>query len=72
MAFFIGAGILSLSVGFLFIVSPNTIRRINEAGTRMITSIDSAVFSRRLGVGFTLMISSVLFFFVAYYIHARG
>ncbi|MFQ5464972.1 MAG: hypothetical protein ACE5EI_03500 [Thermodesulfobacteriota bacterium] len=72
MGFFIVAGILSLSVGFLFIVSPNTIRRINEAGTRMITNIDSAVFSRRLGVGVTLMISSLLFFFVAYYMYARG
>lgn len=72
MGFFIIVGILAMSVGLLFIFSPNTIRRINDIGTRMITNIDSAAFSRRLGVGITLLISSFLFFFVAYYMYVRG
>ena len=72
MAFFIVIGIISLTVGVLFLFSPGTLRSINEAGMRVITTIDNAIFNYRIGLGLSLIIASFLFFFVAYYISVRG
>jgi TRAP-type C4-dicarboxylate transport system permease large subunit len=72
MIFFIAAGLLSLSIGFLFIFFPGAIMALNDAGKRMVTNVDAAAFSHRGGLGLTLIIASLLFFFVAYYISVRG
>lgn len=72
MSFFIAVGMLSLTVGSLFILAPDTLRKINEAGTRIAADLDSRAFSHRVGVGLSLVVASLLFFFVAWYIALRG
>jgi len=72
MSFFIAVGVVALTVGSLFILAPETLRKLNEAGTRIAADLDSTAFSHRIGVGLSLVISSLLFFFVAWYIALRG
>jgi hypothetical protein len=72
MLFFIAVGLLSLFVGGLFIFSPDLLRKINEGGMRLVSSIDTATFTYRIGIGASLVIASLLFFFVAYYIAVKG
>jgi hypothetical protein len=72
MLFFIAVGLLSLIFGGLFIFSPEYLRRINEGGMRLVSSIDTAILNYRIGIGATLVIASLLFFFVAYYISVKG
>lgn len=72
MVFFILVGALSLITGILFILAPDLLRSINEKTARLITSIDSAVFAYRAGLGIVFIVASILFFFVAYYIKSKG
>lgn len=72
MVFFISVGVLALAFGVMMIFAPDTLRRLNEASMTVIKDLDSAAFSHKNGVGLFLIISSLLFFFVAYYINARG
>ena len=72
MAAFISIGIISLLVGVLFILSPDTLRRINDWSMTMVSAFDRKAFKYRTGLGLTLIIASILFFFVAYYISVRG
>ena len=72
MGIFIVIGIFTFVIGLLFIVSPNTLRNVNEVSNKIITDIYEKTFTYRLGVGISLKIASLLFFFVAYYIRLRG
>ncbi|HBR17180.1 MAG: hypothetical protein A3G39_11270 [Deltaproteobacteria bacterium RIFCSPLOWO2_12_FULL_43_16] len=72
MGIFIVIGIFTFVIGLLFIVSPNTLRNVNEVSSKMVTDMEEKAFTYRLGVGISLMIASLLFFFVAYYIRLRG
>ncbi len=72
MGLFIAVGILSLLVGLLFIISPATLRNLNEATSKLVTNMEEKAFSYRMGVGLFLVIASLLFFFVAYYIKIKG
>ncbi|MBI5049219.1 MAG: hypothetical protein HZB54_09815 [Deltaproteobacteria bacterium] len=72
MGFFVAMGVFSLIVGLLFIISPATLRAMNEKASTMVTSFEEKAFTYRLGVGVSLIIASLLFFFVAYYIRIRG
>jgi len=72
MGVFIVAGIVSLFFGLMMLFFPEQLRRLNEASKSLVTNIDSAMFTYRLGVGISLVIASALFFFVSYYIRARG
>jgi hypothetical protein len=68
MELFIFIGAVSFAVGLLLIAAPDKLRSINERSNRFIVNLEESVFTYRLGVGLSLVIASVLFFFVAYYI----
>lgn len=72
MGYFIAVGILALVVGGLFLFAPGLLQDMNERSARLVSNIESKAFVYRLGVGLSLLIASLLFFFVAYYIKVRG
>ena len=72
MGYFIAIGIVSIAFGLLFIFAPDKLRALNNRTSRLVSAIEDSVFVYRLGVGISLLIASVLFFFVAYYIKLKG
>lgn len=72
MELFIVVGILSLVFGLFFIASPTTLRTMSERANMVMMDLEAKAFTYRLGVGFFLMIASLLFFFVAWYISVMG
>lgn len=72
MELFIVVGILSLVFGLFFIASPTTLRTMSERTNRAIMDLEAKAFTYRLGVGLSLIIASLLFFFVAWYINVKG
>ncbi len=72
MIYFILIGVMALTVGFMFVFSPGGLRSINEKSVKIISNIDAGIFRYHIGVGLALIISSFIFFFVAYYINQKG
>lgn len=72
MEIFLVIGIFTFVIGLLFVVAPNTLRTVNEVTSKLVTDMEEKAFTYRLGVGISLMIASLLFFFVAYYIRVKG
>lgn len=72
MWYFIAIGLLALLCGVLFIFAPETLRTLNENASRVVSSFDSITFSYRISVGVALIMASVLFFLVAYYLMMHG
>ncbi len=72
MGIFIVIGAIALFVGFSLLVAPQMMKRMSEASARIVTSIDTTAISYRTGLGISLIIASLLFFFVAYYIRVKG
>ena len=72
MGYFIAVGVLALAVGFLFLFAPGFLNTLNIRSARLVTSFETKAFTYRVGLGISLVIASILFFFVAYYIRVRG
>lgn len=72
MTFFIFMGIISIATGVLLIAMPETLRAINERASSLMANFEENLFTYRMGVGISLVITSLLFFFVAYYIYVKG
>lgn len=72
MWFLILAGIVALLGGFLFLFSPKTLvelsNKVNATINKASVPIDEKVYKLRFGVGISLVLVSVLLFFVAYYV----
>ena len=71
MLFLIIVGLVSLVFGILMLVSPGTIRKLDEASNRALASMDQKIYELRVGVGVSSILVSVLAFFVAYFIVRR-
>ncbi len=71
MALFIFIGVLSLVTGLLFLIAPKKLREINDKCSTVVTNLEDKAFTYRAGVGLSLIIASVLFFFVAWYINLK-
>lgn len=72
MGYFIAIGVVSIVFGLLFLLAPEQLRSLNNRTSRLVSTIENSVFIYRMGVGISLIIASVLFFFVAYYIKLKG
>ncbi|MEK6530983.1 MAG: hypothetical protein AABZ23_00645 [Deltaproteobacteria bacterium] len=72
MGIFIVIGAIALIAGLSFLAAPQMMKRLSETSARIVTSIDSTALSYRTGLGISLIIASLLFFFVAYYIRIKG
>lgn len=69
--FSVGIGILAFVIGILLLLKPGTLKKINEASTKVVVRLDNYAFSYRTGVGVSLLIASAFLFFMAYYISKR-
>ncbi len=72
MLVFIVIGVISLVVGVMFLGAPEKLLQINDAANKLVSSIEVWIFSKNIGVGLSMIIASILFFFVAYYINLKG
>jgi hypothetical protein len=72
MSAFVIIGAISMITGVLFIFMPETMKRLSEASIRLVTNFDVTALSYRTGLGIFLIIASLLFFFVAYYIRIKS
>ena len=68
MLFLIIAGLVSFVFGILMLVSPGTIRKLDQASNRALASMDKKIYELRVGVGISSILVSVLAFFVVYFI----
>lgn len=71
ITFCILIGAIAFALGFLLILAPNSVKKLNELSAKMIAKIDSLTFSYRVGVGVSLIIASLFMFFMAYYFTKR-
>lgn len=71
ITFCILIGAIAFALGFLLILAPNSVRKLNELSAKMIAKIDSLTFSYRIGFGVSLIIASAFMFFMAYYFTKR-
>lgn len=72
MLFLIFVGALSLIFGILFLFRPQVIRDLNEKTNKSLNSLcfsfDEKAYNLRIGLGISLILVSVLAFFVVYYL----
>lgn len=61
-------GILALIFGVLFLVSPNTISNLSKKLDKIVFNLDKQAHELRVGMGVSLILISILAFFIAYYI----
>ncbi|MEK7698912.1 MAG: hypothetical protein AAB332_00765 [Planctomycetota bacterium] len=71
ITFCILIGAIAFVLGFLLILAPNSVKKLNELSAKMIAKIDSLTFSYRIGFGVSLIIASAFMFFMAYYFTKR-
>lgn len=71
VAFCISIGVLAFVIGFLLLVAPGFIKKLNELSAKIIAKIDTVTFSYRIGVGVSLILASIFMFFMAYYFTKR-
>ncbi|KAF0144025.1 MAG: hypothetical protein FD156_2182 [Nitrospirae bacterium] len=71
ITFCILIGAIAFALGFLLLLAPNSVKKLNELSAKMIAKIDSLTFSYRVGVGVSLIIASLFMFFMAYYFTKR-
>lgn len=71
VSFCIVIGVLAFVVGFLLLVAPGFIKKLNELSAKIIAKIDTVTFSYRIGVGVSLILASIFMFFMAYYFTKR-
>lgn len=72
MWFLILAGIVSFLGGVLFLFSPKTLqdlnKKVNSTINKITVPIDERVYELRVGVGVSLLLVSIMMFFIVYYI----
>ena len=72
MWFLILAGIVSLLGGIFFLFSPKTLdvlnKKVNSTINKWSISVDEKIWSLRIGVGVSLLLTAIMFFFVAYFL----
>jgi len=69
MIYLIVVGILSFITGILYLFFPDTVRRLNDKANRVVFQFDAQLFNLRIGVGVSLLLISVMTFFVAFYLN---
>ncbi|MDP3112954.1 MAG: hypothetical protein Q8M71_12700 [Thermodesulfovibrionales bacterium] len=71
VSFCILIGAIAFALGFLLLLAPDSVRKLNELSAKMIAKIDTLTFSYRVGVGVSLIIAALFMFFMAYYFTKR-
>ena len=71
MSFLIFAGVVSFVAGIFFLFFPENLRKLNVSLGKALSkalNFDERLFRLRIGLGISLVLVSVMCFFVAYYI----
>ncbi|MEK6582519.1 MAG: hypothetical protein AABY50_10800 [Nitrospirota bacterium] len=71
VSFCILIGAIAFALGFLLLLAPDSVRKLNELSAKMIAKIDTLTFSYRIGFGVSLIIAALFMFFMAYYFTKR-
>ncbi len=64
-------GTLSLLLGILLLIAPDTLRKLNDYSTKMLEQFDALTFSYRIGFGVSLLFVAAFMYFMAYYFARR-
>jgi len=68
MLFLIFAGMVSLVFGIALLVSPQTVRKLEEKYNKFVVVFGENVYNKRKGVGISFLLVSILCFFIVYYL----
>ena len=72
MPYIVFAGVVSLLFGILFLFAPHKIHKMNNVISKFISktlaNFDEKIYNLRVGVGVSLVLISVLCFFVTYFL----
>jgi len=71
MTFLEFAGTIALVFGLLLLLSPETLRRMQAACDKGVVLFEKKLYNLRIGFGISLLLISVLCYFIAYYIGKR-
>ncbi|MBM3254928.1 MAG: hypothetical protein FJZ08_01320 [Candidatus Omnitrophica bacterium] len=75
MLFLLFAGSVAFAFGLLFLFFPKALKDLNDkvksCMSKFVFSIDEQVYKLRIGVGISLILSSLLAFFVAYFLFKK-
>jgi len=75
MIFLIFTGIVSFIFGMLFLFAPDKLREVgikfNQMINKLTVSIDDKAYKLRTGIGVSLILSSVLILFVAFFLYKK-
>lgn len=71
MLFLVFTGVLSCVFGVLFIFAPDALKGMSDKVNKIMLSFDEKFYELRMGVGISLLLVSVMCFFVAYYVYKR-
>jgi len=71
MLFLVFIGVLSCVFGILLIFAPDALKGMSERANKAMLSFDDKFYELRMGVGISLLLVSVLCFFVAYYVYKK-
>jgi hypothetical protein len=67
-----GIGILAGVMGLLLLFAPRLLRKVDEWSAKMVTKLDTATFTYRIGFGVSLLIASLFMLFMGYYFKVKG
>lgn len=68
MYFLIFVGFVSLISGILFLFFPEVLRALCTKADKVLLNLDTKLYDLRQGLGISLLLVSLLIFFVVYYI----
>lgn len=68
MIFLIVSGIVALVFGFLLLVTPGRLKKLDAKLNMLTGGFDNLIFKYRQGIGICLLVSAIMMFFVAYYL----
>jgi len=62
------AGIISLVFGAILLVSPKTLKKLSKKLDQTLVHVEKKVYNLRVGIGTSLILASIMIFFVVYYL----
>ncbi len=68
MLFLIFTGVVAFVFGLALLVSLQSVRNFEEKYNKFIAKVDESVYNQHIGLGISLLLVSLLCFFVVYYL----
>ena len=71
MMFLDVAGTVALVVGLLLLLSPNSLRKLQDFFDKGVVLFEKKLYNLRIGFGVSLLLVAGLCYFIAYYVYVR-